>query len=117
MPIQVLCSLGFTLEITYPAIFERCLSAVRSLANFDAFALPGFSCLVGSSVIGKFWVSALLPPGIGLIFGISYLFQVYRIEDSEVVEANSKVVEDEKTKKIDDLKASSLGIHDDLPHL
>jgi hypothetical protein len=57
---------------------EYWIGAVRSVANFDVFALPGLACVIGSSVIGKFWVSALLPPGIGLVFGIQFLLQVRR---------------------------------------
>eukprot|EP01051_Picozoa_sp_SAG22_P008819 SAG22_NODE_695_length_7843_cov_2.924587_3_plen_1363_part_00 len=75
---QVLCSLGFTLEITYPPIVERAFDAIRSIANFDAFALPGVSCVLGSSVISKFWMSTLLPVGIGLVFGTSFFLQVRR---------------------------------------
>ena len=75
---QVLCSMGVTMEITYPSIVEYWIGAVRSVANFDVFALPGLACVIGSSVIGKFWVSALLPPGIGLVFGIQFLLQVRR---------------------------------------
>ena len=75
---QVLCSMGCTMEITYPAIMESFIGAVRSFANFDVFAMPGLSCVMGSSVIGKFWLSALLPPAIAILYGVNFLLQVRR---------------------------------------
>lgn len=79
---QIQCSMGKTMEVTYPSIVESMFTAVRSLANFDAFALPGFSCMLGSSVIHKFWLSALLPPIIILVFGISYTVQTRKSDDN-----------------------------------
>ena len=78
--------MGMTMEITYPSAVEAMFMAVRSFANFDVFALPGFSCVLGSSVISKFWLSALLPVLLVIGFGTSYLFRSRKLDDNDRAE-------------------------------
>eukprot|EP01048_Picozoa_sp_COSAG05_P000359 COSAG05_NODE_9_length_39734_cov_180.598067_23_plen_613_part_00 len=72
---QILCSMGQSMQITYPASVETFLSSVRSIANFDAFALPGMACRIGGSVISRFWVAIIVPPLIALTMLALYLTQ------------------------------------------
>jgi hypothetical protein len=83
---QVLTSMGATLEIIYPPQVESLIAAVRSMANFDMFSLPGLSCVLDSSVIGKFWFSASLPPGIILFFGIGFYLRRRRTHNLMIAE-------------------------------
>jgi hypothetical protein len=53
--------------------------------QFDVFALPGLSCVLDSSVVGKFWMSAVLPPAIVFLCGASFLLQVRRSKRETII--------------------------------
>jgi hypothetical protein len=104
---QVLCSMGPTLEITYPTEMERFIHAIRGFSNFDIFSIPGLACMFGSTcsaqlfatacrprpchpwsplttargtgtVFGKFWVAVSLPPLIVAAFQLIYLRRLHK---------------------------------------
>eukprot|EP01046_Picozoa_sp_COSAG06_P068372 COSAG06_NODE_18153_length_902_cov_0.836862_1_plen_185_part_01 len=78
---QVLCSMGPTLEITYPSAVERFIDAIRGFSNLDVFSIPGLACMFGSTVFGKFWVAVWMPPLIFVSFFLRYLYQKHRSKE------------------------------------
>jgi hypothetical protein len=78
---QVLCSMGPTLEITYPLAVERFIDAIRGFSNFDVFSIPGLACMFGSTVFGKFWVAVFMPPLIFASFYISFLYKRHQSKE------------------------------------
>ena len=102
---QILCSMGITMQISYPSAFEHFLDAIRSLVNINLLELPGFACRLRSTVYAKFWVAVGTLPAISLCMLAWYYFHTSRRKQVE----GDKGQSDQSDSANDDYKSTCIG--------